>query len=389
MSLVFGADAYAPQEIAARVRDVGVAKARLPWPTQALLGVLAGAFIGLGALVFTLVASDASLSFAASRLLGGLAFSLGLVLVTVAGAELFTGNNLIAMAWASGQVGSLALLRNWALVCSANLVGAVGLALLAWLSGQGGLNQGDVGRAAVRIALAKAELPWGEAFFRGVLCNVLVCMAVWMAMAGRSVTDKAVAIVFPITAFVAAGFEHSIANLYFFPLAMLLGAPLAGADMVRNLVSVIAGNLVGGSVLVALVYWLVYLRADPLRGWRCDSAPPPAPTADVALVHTAPGQAVDVQPLGARLAGAQNVALFKSADLEVTRLVLHAGKSLPSHKVAGEITVQCIEGALDVTADGRSHVLRAGQLLYLSGDVVHAVTALEDASALLTVALRK
>jgi formate transporter len=264
MPPLFGADAYAPQEIAARVRDVGVAKARLPWLTQALLGVLAGAFVGLGALMFTLVASDATLGFAASRLVGGLVFSLGLILVTVAGAELFTGNNLIAMAWASRQVSTAELLRNWATVCAANLVGAAGLALLVWLSGHGSMNGGAVARTAVRIATAKAELPWAEAFFRGVLCNVLVCMAVWMAMAGRSVTDKAIAIVFPITAFVAAGFEHSVANLYFFPLALLLGAPLAAADIARNLLAVIAGNIVGGSVLVALVYWAIYLR--PQRG---------------------------------------------------------------------------------------------------------------------------
>jgi formate transporter len=260
MPPVFGSDAYAPQQVAARVRDVGVVKAQLPWLTQALLGVLAGAFIGLGGLMFTLVASDASLGFAASRLLGGLVFSLGLILVTVAGAELFTGNNLIAMAWAGGQVGTGALLRNWAIVCAANFVGAAGLALLVWLSAQALLNHGDVGRTAVGIAMAKAQLPWVQAFFRGLLCNVLVCMAVWMAMAGRSVTDKTVAIVFPVTAFVAAGFEHSIANMYFFPLAMLLGAPLTAADMVRNLLPVIAGNLVGGSVLVAGVYWAIYLR---------------------------------------------------------------------------------------------------------------------------------
>jgi formate transporter len=260
MPQVFGSDAYTPQEVAARVRDGGVSKARLAWLTQALLGLLAGAFIGLGALMFTLVASDATLGFAASRLLGGLVFSLGLILVVVAGAELFTGNNLIAMAWASGQVSTAELLRHWAIVCAANLVGAAGLAGLVWLSGHASMNEGAVGRAAVRIALDKAELPWAEAFFRGVLCNVLVCMAVWMAMAGRSVTDKAVAIVFPITAFVAAGFEHSIANMYFFPLAMLLGAPLDAADMARSLLPVIAGNIVGGSVLVALVYWAIYLR---------------------------------------------------------------------------------------------------------------------------------
>jgi formate transporter len=261
MPEIFGLDAYAPQQIALKVRDVGVAKARLPLLTLALLGVLAGAFIGLGALMAILVASDASLGFAASRLLGGLAFSLGLLLVTVAGAELFTGNNLIVMAWAGGQVGTRELLRNWVVVCMANLVGAAGLALLVWLAGHATLNQGAIGRSAIEIATAKAALPWTEAFFRAVLCNMLVCMAVWMALAGRSVTDKALAVVFPVTAFVAAGFEHSIANMYFFPLALLLGAPLAAGDLLANLATVIAGNIVGGSVLVAGVYWIIYLRA--------------------------------------------------------------------------------------------------------------------------------
>lgn len=260
MRRIFGLDAYAPKEVAARVAEVGVVKARLPLLTLALLGVLAGAFVGLGALMFALVASDSSLGFAASRLLGGLVFSLGLVLVTVAGAELFTGNNLIVMAWAARRISSAELLRNWAVVCAANFVGAASLALLVWLAGHGELNDGAVGRAVIRIATAKAHLSPGEAFFRGVLCNVLVCMAVWMASAGRSVADRVLAIVFPITAFVAAGFEHSIANMYYFPLAMALGAPLGWGDMLANLGLVIAGNIVGGSVLVAGVYWVVYLR---------------------------------------------------------------------------------------------------------------------------------
>jgi len=260
-SQIFGLDAFSPREIAARVADVGVAKARLPLLTQVLLGVLAGAFIGLGALMFTLVASDKALGFAATRLLGGLVFSLGLVLVSVAGAELFTGNNLLAMAWASRRLATAEVLRNWLVVCAANFVGAAGLAVLVAWSGHGAMNQGAVARTAIEIAAAKAALDPGTAFVRGVLCNLLVCMAVWMAMAGRSVIDKVVAIVFPITAFVAAGFEHSVANMYFFPLAMLLGAPVTAWDMVANLGPVIAGNLVGGSVLVALVYWAIYLRA--------------------------------------------------------------------------------------------------------------------------------
>ena len=253
-------DAYAPAQIAARLDDFCAIKARLPLLTLIMLGLLAGAFIGLGGLMFALVASDASLGFAASRLLGGLAFSLGLMLVVVAGAELFTGNNLLAMGWASGRIGARAVLRNWAITAVANGAGAVALAWLVWMSGVAALNAGGVGRTLVAIAMAKTELSISEAFFRGLLCNVLVCLAVWMTLAGRSVTDKLLAIVFPVTGFVAAGFEHSVANLFFFPLAMLLGAPLNAADVLRNLLPVVAGNIVGGSGLVALVYWVIYLR---------------------------------------------------------------------------------------------------------------------------------
>lgn len=260
MSMVFGGDAYAPKEIAARVSEIGVAKAHLPLLPLALLGLWAGVFIGLGTLLFALVASDASLGFAVSRVLGGLVFSLGMVLVTVAGAELFTGNNLIVMAWASGRVTTRALLRNWAVACATNFIGAAGLALLVWLAGRALMNQGQVGQTIVRIALAKAEMPLAEAFFSAVLCNVLVCMAVWLAQAGHSVTDKVLGVVFPITAFVAAGFEHSIANVFYFAFAALLGAPLGVLDVARNLLPVVAGNIVGGSVLVALAYWLIYLR---------------------------------------------------------------------------------------------------------------------------------
>lgn len=269
-SELYGSDAYAPAQIAQRIESVGVTKARLPTLPLLMLGVLAGAFIGLGAMLFALVRSDASLGFAASALLGGLVFSLGLLLVVVAGAELFTGNNLLAMAWADGRITSREVLRNWVLVCAANFVGAAGLALLVFASGHAGLNGGAVGQTVVKIALAKQELSPAQAFFRGVLCNVLVCMAVWMAMAGRSVVDKAVAVVPPITAFVAAGFEHSIANMYFMPLAMLLQhfgpetlastAPVTWAGLLGNLLPVIAGNLLGGSVLVGLSYHLIYRR---------------------------------------------------------------------------------------------------------------------------------
>ena len=270
MSDVFGFDAFSPQQIAERVQSVGVAKARLPLLSMFMLGALAGAFIGLGAMYYTLVISDTQLSFAAARVLGGVCFSLGLLLVVVAGAELFTGNNLLAMAWADNQVSTMEVLRNWGVVCAANFAGAAGLAVLVFLSGHQDLNNGAVGRAYLAIAAAKSTMSLTEMVFRGVLCNVLVCMAVWMALAGRSVVDKFVAIVLPISAFVAAGFEHSVANMYFFPMALMLkaaGATLpAGGEaitlvaMMRNLVPVILGNIFGGSVLVALVYHVIYRR---------------------------------------------------------------------------------------------------------------------------------
>lgn len=272
MSELFSFDVYAPREIAQRVETVGVTKARMAALPLLMLGVLAGAFIGLGAMFFVLVRSDAMLGFATAQVLGGLVFSLGLLLVVVAGAELFTGNNLLAMAWADGKISSRELLRNWLLVGAANFVGAAGMALLVFLSGHTELNGGAVGRTVVKIALTKQELPPLQAFFRGVLCNVLVCMAVWMAMAGRSVVDKAVAIVFPISAFVAAGFEHSIANMYLMPLAMLIQHAGAGPEgaaavtvggMAANLAVVIAGNLIGGSVLVGLTYHVIYRRGQP------------------------------------------------------------------------------------------------------------------------------
>lgn len=265
MSELYGSDAYAPLEVARRVETVGVAKARMATLPLLMLGVLAGAFIGLGSMLFVIVRSDPTLGFAAAQVGGGLVFSLGLLLVVVAGAELFTGNNLLAMAWADGRITSAEVLRNWTLVCAANFVGAAGLALIVFASGHTGMNDGAIGRTVVRIALAKQGLPAWEAFLRGVLCNVLVCMAVWMAMAGRSVVDKAVAVIFPISAFVAAGFEHSIANMYLMPLAMLVQAPTAAtlvtwSGMAANLVFVIAGNLVGGSVLVGLTYHVIYGR---------------------------------------------------------------------------------------------------------------------------------
>ena len=256
-------DAYSPAEIAHRIENVGVAKAKLPTLQMLTLGSLAGAFIALGAALFTLVMTGGDAGLGPGRLLGGIAFSLGLILVVIAGAELFTGNNLIVMAWADRRITSSALLRNWVLVYMANFVGAVGLALLVYFSGTLGLGDGAVRDTAIAIAKGKTALAFDEAFVRGILCNILVCLAVWVAAAARRVSGKILAIVFPIAAFVALGYEHCVANMYFIPLAMMeaWGDPaLTVGGLVGNLIPVTLGNIIGGAGFVALVYWIIYLR---------------------------------------------------------------------------------------------------------------------------------
>lgn len=261
-------DAYAPAQIAMRVREVGETKAAMPVLTMFALAVLAGAFISLGALFFTVTVTAGTIgqpaAFGLTRLAGGITFSLGLILVVVGGAELFTGNNLIAMAWASGRITTGQVIRNWGWVYLGNLVGALGTAALVWLTGVQTLGDGAVGETMVRIARAKISLDPVSAVARGILCNVLVCLAVWLCMGARSVTDKILAVVFPITAFVACGFEHSVANMYFLPIGVALAAgssaPLSVAGAISNLALVTIGNVIGGTLLVALVYWTVYLR---------------------------------------------------------------------------------------------------------------------------------
>lgn len=261
-------DAYAPAQIAMRVREVGETKAAMPVLTMFALAVLAGAFISLGALFFTVTVTAGTIgqpaAFGLTRLAGGITFSLGLILVVVGGAELFTGNNLIAMAWASGRITTRQVIRNWGWVYLGNLVGALGTAALVWLAGVQTLGDGAVGETMVRIARAKISLDPVSAVARGILCNVLVCLAVWLCMGARSVTDKILAVVFPITAFVACGFEHSVANMYFLPIGVALAAgssaPLSVAGAISNLALVTIGNVIGGTLLVALVYWTVYLR---------------------------------------------------------------------------------------------------------------------------------
>ena len=269
-------DAYAPADMAQRVVQVGVAKAKLHAADSLILAVLAGAFIGLGAAFATLVTTDPGLGFGPTRALGGVAFSLGLILVVVAGAELFTGNNLVAMAWASRLITTRQVLRNWTIVYFGNFIGSVGTALLVYYAGTWALAGNAVGANALAIAAAKCDLGWMEAFSRGILCNALVCLAVWLCQSARSTTDKILAIIWPITGFVALGFEHCIANMYFIPLGIILKgnpdlmealgqspaamASLGWGGLAGNLVPVTLGNIVGGTLMVAGVYWFAYLR---------------------------------------------------------------------------------------------------------------------------------
>jgi formate transporter len=272
-------DALVPQAIALRAEQVGATKARMDTTRLFALAVLAGAFIALGAVFATVVGTGASaLPFGVGRLLAGLVFSLGLILVVVGGAELFTGNNLMVMAWASRVISGGELARAWAIVYAGNMVGAMGTAILVFLAGHYGFGGGAVGAAALAIGAGKCALPASQAFFLGVLCNVLVCLAVWLCLGAHTTADKVLAIVPPIAAFVAAGFEHSIANAYFIPVALLVkwGAPdafwaaigKAPADFAAldiggfaaNMIPVTLGNMVGGGVLVGAVYWFIYLR---------------------------------------------------------------------------------------------------------------------------------
>jgi formate/nitrite transporter len=254
-------DVIPPARMARLVEDVGVRKVGLSFLSTLTLGVLAGAFIAFGSMFFTVTITGSEFGYGPTRLLGGMAFSLGLVLVIIGGAELFTGNSLIVMAWANRSITIRALLRNWTVVYAGNLIGALATAGLVHLSGTLLLGGGEVGQTASAIALEKLSLDPIEAFVRGVFCNILVCLAVWMCFAARSVSGKILAIIFPVTAFVALGFEHSIANMYLLPVAMLhMDGRIDAMALLANLVPVTAGNVVGGGVLVALVYWLVYLR---------------------------------------------------------------------------------------------------------------------------------
>jgi formate/nitrite transporter len=258
---LFG-EAYRPDEIAAKVAGLGVTKAKADFLTLLSLSVLAGAYIALGAFFYMVVVSGHTEVSGTIRFVGGLSFSLGLVLVVVGGAELFTGNNLMAMAWATRLISSGDLLRNWSIVYMGNMIGSIGTVALIFLAGSADLMEGKVGETISGIAIQKINLTWLEALVRGVLCNALVCLAVWLAMGGRSLTDKVLAILLPISGFVTMGFEHVIANWFILPLGYLLDVQesISLSGIITNLILVTAGNILGGTLLVAGVYWVAYLR---------------------------------------------------------------------------------------------------------------------------------
>jgi formate transporter len=287
-------DALLPQEMATRAETLGMRKAEMPFLKMFMLAVLAGAFIALGAVFSTTVAAggisltgaegaavaSGSLPYGLTRLWSGLAFCLGLILVVVGGAELFTGNNLIVMAWANGKVTGRALLRNWGIVYLGNFAGAVGTVALMFLTRQYTFGNSAVGITALKIGVSKVDYSFLQAVALGILCNGLVCLAVWLTYSARSTADKILAILFPITAFVAAGFEHSVANMYFIPYALTIKnldpqftASVADkvphldlltwqAFLVKNLLPVTIGNIIGGALLVAALYWAIYLRSS-------------------------------------------------------------------------------------------------------------------------------
>jgi formate transporter len=275
-------DALPPPAMARKAEQVGIAKAAMDTATTFALAVLAGAFIAIGAAFATnTLAGSSDLPYGVARLLAGLTFSLGLILVVVAGAELFTGNNLIVMAWASRRVSTLRLLRNWAIVYVGNFAGAVATAGLLYAGKQYEFGKGAVGATALTIAATKTGYGFGQAVALGMLCNALVCMAVWLCYSARTTADKILAIIPPITAFVAAGFEHSVANMFFIPFGLFVKSDSAfvgsqkapdlsnvtwGHFLTANLIPVTIGNVIGGSLMVGAIYWFVYLRTERQTG---------------------------------------------------------------------------------------------------------------------------
>lgn len=274
-----------PAEIGIEMCDVSEKKGTLATGKLVVLGILAGAYIALAGYVAAVVMSDLSHfgGVGLSKFMGGSVFSLGLILVVLGGGELFTGNALMVMGLLAGRISAWQLLRNWVVVYFTNFAGSLLVAWLIFLSGLWKADGGVVGVRLAAIAAGKVNLGFLEALVRGILCNWLVCLAVWLAMGGRDAAGKILAIYFPIMAFVASGFEHSVANQFYVPMGIALkgqGA-VAGAGLSSltwasfvfgNLIPVTLGNIIGGAFFVGGLYWYVYLaprnRDSALSGLR-------------------------------------------------------------------------------------------------------------------------
>lgn len=265
-------DALSPAQTEAKAETLGISKGSMPAGRMFFAAMLAGAFIGFGAMFFCLFTSDSSLPFAVQRAGGGACFCLGLVLVLCCGAELFTGNSLMVCSLFSKKIGAGQLARNWAIVWLGNLAGSLVVVFLVCASQMGAMNGGAVGTTMVNVASSKASLAPATIFAKGILCNVLVCLAVWIGFSARSVVDKVLGIFLPITAFVACGFEHCVANMFFLPMGIIaknMGVAYTGSANIDvltwggamyNIGFATLGNLIGGAIFVGVLYWLAYAK---------------------------------------------------------------------------------------------------------------------------------
>ena len=272
-------DSLMPDKMAEQAEDAGINKVNRSFSKTFVLAILAGAFISFGAIFAITVTAELTLSSGFTKLLGGVAFSLGLILIIIGGAELFTGNNLIVMAWANKRIKTIQVIKNWSIVYSGNFIGAISIAVLMLFSMQYSSGTGNIGAKTLSIAETKCSLGFVQAIILGILCNVLVCLAVWLCYSAKSTSGRILSILLPISAFVAIGFEHSIADMYLIPKALFIkrfaneafwtrinASPAMyenltwGNFIVNNLIPVTLGNIIGGAGLVGLVYWYVYLK---------------------------------------------------------------------------------------------------------------------------------
>jgi formate/nitrite transporter len=359
-------DAYSPAQMAVRVEKAGILKSSRDFYSTLTLAIMAGMFIGLGAVFFTYVIHDSTLSLGVTKLIGGSVFSLGLILVIITGAELFTGNNLIVMAFVSRKITLGQLLRNWGIVFFGNLIGSLVVIALMYLSGQWTAGGSAVGIKALTIANSKVNLTFYQAISRGILCNILVCLAVYLCFSGRSVTDKILAILFPITAFVALGFEHSIANMYFIPAGLILknnpeilavaqdtlGLSLDFTNLTfsgfifKNLIPVTIGNIIGGTFFIGIAHWFLFLRpaaAQPIRTAMTLGPPnvdPDTPISEVVKIMQQQGvSSVLVGKLGNAggiVSEADIVRKVLAQDLDITKI--NANQIMTSPLISVDVT---------------------------------------------------